>query len=139
MSGKQPEGKKDFGYRDEHHLILEKVAPESVIILRQELALPQHVDIYSRAILGSTFEECVGIIAACLDIALDGLYEAADLCDMLVNALRSRHNVGNQPWKADIRLSSAELVEREGTLTLEEGTASGTIVPNEPVGKVTLQ
>jgi len=134
MTQRNDQGKdKQFGYRDEHWLILEKIPPESVVRLRELIAKPEHHDLYIRAIKGSTFEECIGILAACLDIALDGLYEASDLCEMLCDAINKRHTVDNKPWIANSHLISAELVERQGELSLEENPNGemGTLVPSD--------
>lgn len=109
------------GYKDEHHLIQEKVTPMSIQMLAKELAEPQHVDIYEAGKLGKSFEECMGIIAAKLDIALDGSYDAAMLADVLLQALRRRKPGAIQNHHlADPRLKNVELVERQNTVTLEE-------------------
>ena len=57
-------------YANNHSLIEEKVVPESLIQLREEL--PKHPDIFLLANRGKTFEECLAIIAAELRILVDG-------------------------------------------------------------------
>lgn len=107
-----------IGYKNEHHLLKEKVAPESLVVLRLELQLPHHRDIFLAAQKQPTFEAAIGCIAAMLDIALDGEYEPDDLFTMLVHALRNRDNL------AALRaagLVSAELVEKDTEVTLEFG------------------
>lgn len=111
----------NYGYDNEtHHLIQIKVPPPSLIALRDELAKPENKDISDYAIQGNTFEECVGRIAEKLDILLDGLYDGADLCDLLVSAMRSRGTHLAQPHKRDSRLVNAELVETENEVTVTQ-------------------
>lgn len=119
---------KQWGYKETHHLIEERVPPPSMIRLRNELA--KHPDIYKQASESNTIEDCLGIIAARLDIVLDGLYDVPDLCDLLCRALEQRGQHGNRPHLLDSRLINAELVEREGEISLEEG--EGTIAPKSP-------
>jgi hypothetical protein len=110
-----------YGYKNDHHLIREKVPPVSLTMLRQELLLSQHRDIFIASQRAPTFEDAIGIIAAMLDIALDGEYEPDDLFTMLVQALRSRDSKGTAAHEQASGLVSAELVEREDTVTLEFG------------------
>jgi hypothetical protein len=103
--------KKDAGYKDEHHLIEERVPPPSVIALREEMALPHNKDIYDEVIKGRNFEECLGILAAKLDIVLDGLYDASSLCEVLFLALKNRKEFGAQPHLRVPGLVQAEIQE----------------------------
>lgn len=116
-----------------HSHLLIKRPPESINILAAELALPQNATLAARANKGKTFEECIGILAADLDIALDDTYtpeDIAGLAEVLVKRMRDRHERPNQPHLADSRLVNAELVERGETFTLEEvGRAIGAIAP----------
>lgn len=125
----------NYGYDNEtHHLIQIKVPPPSLIALRDELAKPENKDISDYAIQGTTFEECVGRIAEKLDILLDGLYDGADLCDLLVSAMRSRGSFKTQPHLRDKRLMNVELTETEGEVTvtpLEENEV--TLAPSEVI------
>lgn len=116
-----------FGYIETHHLLERKEPPNSVVRLRERLQRPEHKDIHDAGIKGVDFADCLGIIAAKLDIALDGNYDVPDLCDLLVRAMDARDTLGNNPSALDERLVSAELIEREGTLSLEEGF--GTVAP----------
>lgn len=117
--------------KNEHHLILEKFTPESLVALRTELARPCNRDISERAARESTFEGALATIGECLDIALDGVYDVAELCDVLASAMRKRHLHGSQPHLRDSRLVNVEMVERAGTVQLEEvhGDMPGVIVP----------
>lgn len=111
---------KKGGYRDEHHLILEKIPPLSVVALRTELCLPQNSDIFNEAIKAPNFEMALATIGVMLDICLDGDYDAGELCDVLVSAMRARHTHSNQPHLRDSRLVNAEMIERAGTVSLEK-------------------
>jgi hypothetical protein len=106
--------------KNDHHLILEKFTPESLVALRSELAEPHNSDIFNRAIKEPTFEGALATIAECLDIVLDGMYDVPDLCAVLAAAMRQRHSHGSQPHLRDQRLRNVEMVEREGTVVLEE-------------------
>lgn len=107
-----------LGFKNDHHLIQEKVIPESLVMLRGELAEPFHAWILSKAARESTFEASIGQIAACLNIALDGMYEAADLFEVLYDALKARRLSGNYIPPGSI---GAELQEdKEGNIQLTE-------------------
>lgn len=109
------------GYKDDHALIEEKVVAESIQLLAREIALPQNKKLYDEANKGTTFEECLGTIAARLDIAVDGSYDAATLADVCLQALRRRKPGAVQNHHIhDPRLVNAELVETKEFLTLEE-------------------
>lgn len=118
--------KPQAGYDTSHHLIERKVLPPALQALQQELAKPENAKLSEAAQKGRDFEECLGIIAAQLDIALDGLYDVPDLCDLLVNAIRNKHLYVSNPHMRDQRLMNVELLEKEGTVELVEG--KGTIV-----------
>jgi len=116
---KQPQA---YGYdHDSHHLLSRKILPQSAIELQQEIARPEHRDIYNAAIKGSTFEECIGTILAMVDIAVDGEYDGAKLMEMAVHALRNRRFHGNNPAGMHPDLVPAEIVERKDSVTLEFG------------------
>lgn len=106
------------GNNDSHHLIQLHEAPESLIALRQELVY--HPDITNYAQNGKTFEECLGIIALHLDIALDGIYDCEPLCKVLVTALKNRRIYPNSPHLRAQGLLDIELVEKEGSLEVVE-------------------
>lgn len=118
-------------YKETHHLIEERIPPDSIILLRTELAKPENRDIYHAAIKGQNFEACMAIIAGKLDIILDGEYAVPDLADLLYRVMRDRGKHGNTPHNIDPRLVNAELVEREGSVSIEEvdGTGPGTVAP----------
>lgn len=122
---------KNFGIdHSTHHLLEIREPPPSIIALREEL--PKHPKLFLEAQKGATFEECIGIIAAHCDIALDGLYtpdDIAKLCGILVDILRYMHIHPNQRHKFSDRLVNAELVERAGSVTVEQiDRDQGTIV-----------
>lgn len=121
---------KNYGYDNEtHHLIQLKQPPPSIIALREEL--PKHPDIYNEAIKGNTFEECIGIIAARLDVVLDGLYDPEPLCAMLVDVLRKRHMFGSNPSLRHPDLVDVELVEKEGTVEIVERDRNSITIPTD--------
>ena len=127
---------KSYGYDNEtHHLIQIRQPPPSIIALREEL--PKHPDIYNEAIKGNTFEECIGIIAARLDVVLDGLYDPEPLCAMLVDVLRKRHMFGSNPSLRHPDLVDVELVERENSVeVVKRDRQVQTILPD---GGITTQ
>lgn len=104
--------KQNFGYKNDHHLIQEKVTPESVQQLAQLLQSPRFKGVADKAIQGADFSECLGIIAAFYDIALEGEYDIPELCKMLCDVMLGNKAVINA-------LIPAELVEREDTFTLD--------------------
>lgn len=113
-----------YGYdHDSHHLISRKILPQSATELQTEIARPEHRDIYNASIKGNTFSECMAIILAMLDIAVDGEYDGDKLMEMAVHALRNRRFHGNNPAGMHPDLVPAELVEREGSVSLEFGGA----------------
>lgn len=65
-----------------------KYTPESLVTLRQELQ--HHLDICAKAEHCNSFEETMGMIAAELNIVLDGVYDVEELSAVLVEALRKR-------------------------------------------------
>lgn len=121
--------KSSYGYDNAtHHLIQLKIPPPSLVALREELAKHYNKDIFDEANKGKTFEECIGTIASMLDIVLDGGYDGAELCDVIVSSLRKRNRLSTKPHLRDSRLVRAEVIEREKSLEIVEGP--GTLVPN---------
>lgn len=121
---------KNYGYdQDTHHLIQIRQPPPSIIALREEL--PKHPDIYNEAIKGNTFEECIGIIAARLDVVLDGLYDPEPLCAMLVDVLRKRHMYGSNPSLRHPDLVDVELVERENSVEVVKRDRATITIPTD--------
>lgn len=104
---------KCYGYHSPNSLLLIKEVPEEMLMLRRELAQPQNYDLLIRASEGATFEECIGNLAADLNILLDGDYDVPELCEVLLNAVRARHNPGvnKSPHKVDKRLKNVEIIE----------------------------
>lgn len=133
---------KDFkgAYSEEHHLIQEKITPDSFNELRTELAKPENKDISDDAQNGKTIEECLGRIAACLDIALDGLYDIPSLCTILVNSIRKRHEFSHYPHLRDDKLVNVEMRETADAVELiEKQEASiGTVVTTENPDKTSV-
>lgn len=117
---------------DTHHLLIIKRTPDSLAALREKLQLVQHVDIATKAKKAATFEEAIAIIAAELSIALDGVYEPDALFTMLCEALDNRFKFHSQPFLRAPGLVNAELVEREGAITLEERSPEEFIIPPAP-------
>lgn len=79
-------------YDTSHHLVERKIVPDYLVLLRDELALPQNAEIVRIAKQGKTFEECLALLAAELSIILDGgFYDVGPLCEVLFNALSKRH------------------------------------------------
>lgn len=113
--------------RESHHLIIKKIAPQSVQELAKRLQQPQHRDIHNEAIKQQTFADCLGTIAAMLDIALDGIYDVPDLAELLCQAMDKRGTLGNSPHLLNRNLVNVELIEREKSMELVE--AGGTIAP----------
>lgn len=114
---------------DTHHLLIIKRPPDSLYAFRERLAQPQHRDIFDKAKEANTFEEVIGIVAAELSIALDGVYEPDNLLTMLAEALDNRGKFNSQPWRQAGGLVNAELVERDETITLEEREEEEFIIP----------
>jgi len=123
--------KEIYGYDKSHHLRVEKVVPSSLVRLRQLLAQPEHKDVADYARRGSTFEECLGYLAAALGIALDGEYDVPDLCELLYKALKAKRNAHSNITHIDSRLIPAELVEREGTISLSRVDDPDDFAPDE--------
>lgn len=108
-----------YGYDESHYLVERKITPDVFDQLRAELLQPEHYDIFKEAASAGTFEEAIGIIAAKLDIALDGEYEPVDLFHLLFNALRRRASFGNDPSGMHPNLVAAEIVERDNDVSLQ--------------------
>lgn len=116
------------GNNEAHYLLEIREPGDAIVELRKELMY--HPDITDRAQHGGSFEECLGIIAMCVDLALDGLYDAEDVCAKLVEILRQRRFFpgGNGPVIPG--LLSVEMVEREDSITLQEvDTNVRTVIP----------
>lgn len=119
--------KLDFGFRNVHPLIEERVPPRELIELRHRLVEPRHKDILDVSSKAATFEEALGHIGAMLDIVLDGTYDVPALCAMLCTALDARGSAGSNAAALASGLVSAEIIEREGSLELVE--AASMLVP----------
>jgi hypothetical protein len=106
---------------DSHYLLAIKEVPTSLIELRREMGY--HPDICAIAIKEDTFSTVLASIALQLDIALDGTYDVGPLCEMLVEALRSkRFNTVSRatPHLRSSKLMNVELVETASEITLVE-------------------
>lgn len=108
-----------MGYKDTHHLMEIKQLPASLIELQKEITLPQHRDIYNAAFAEKTFELALGMLAAKVDILLDGSYDVPKLCELLVTALRTRRVAGANPSAMHPDLVPVDLVEKEDSLAVE--------------------
>jgi len=114
-----------------HPYLIIKETPSSLIELRRLIALPSNLDIYEAAIVASTIEDSLGLIAAKLDIAMDGFYDVVEVCEMLCEAIRNRGSFKSQPHLRAAGLVSVELVEREGSVEIERRTeAEGPYIEN---------
>lgn len=116
-------------YNDAHHLLELKEIPASLEELRRQLTLPENTDIRDYAIQGASFQECIARVATFLSIVLDGDYDVGPLCEVLVNAITSRNLVGAYPHLSDERLVNAEIVEKEGEVTLQVSEEAGLELP----------
>lgn len=103
-----------------HHLLEIREPPPSIVELRNLLQEPQHADILADASKGRDFNESIGIIAARLDVALDGDYDADGLCRMLCTCLRGRFTNVSTPHLRAEGLVNAKLEETEDELRLVE-------------------
>lgn len=103
--------KQTFGYKNEHALIEEEIAPPSTRRLAKLLQLPQNKELHDLAIQGQTFEDCLGIIAARYNILLDGEYDVPALCDLLCRAIEANPSVKKE-------LVPVEAIEREGSIEI---------------------
>lgn len=100
------------GYDNFHPLMTRKIIPDSITRLAQLLQLPKNKKLHDEVIKGANFEECLGILGARFDIVLDGEYEPGALCEILCKAIE-----GDVSWKQET--TPIELIEREGTVTIE--------------------
>lgn len=103
--------KEQAGYDNSTPGISKKVVPTVFTEFQQELNSGRHNDIVEDAKKGATFEECIGTIAARLDIILDGDYTPEELFSVLLAALRRRVPGSVQPHQQDGRLVAASLTE----------------------------
>lgn len=93
-----------------HPLIHIKDIPPEFIALQKELNKDENFDVAFEARKAGNIEEALGTIAAKLNIALDGLYDVPDICNILAKALAKRG--GNiHPSQIDPRLKIAQVVE----------------------------
>ena len=104
-----------------HHLLTIQEVPENVNALRRELAHEAHTELSAKAQEGKSFSECLAIIATQLDIAVDGLYDANDLCGLLTTSLRAkRFGYDNSSIHKLAGLTAVELEERGDEIVLKE-------------------
>ena len=102
-----------------HHLLEIREPPENLVALRNELMEVAHDDIRPYLQEGKTFEDVLGRIGVRVNIALDGEYDANDICGVLCTALRNkRFGTGDPRLEPILGLLEAGLVEREGTIEL---------------------
>lgn len=116
------------GVHSPHHLVELREPPSSLTALRDLLQREENRDIKEYAEKGATFEECIGRIATFLSIVLDGYYDAPELCAVLCNSIAMRKKVGGSPHLGDARLVNAEIVEKEGELSLEVAPELPTLI-----------
>lgn len=125
---------------DTHHLLDLRRPPDNLVALREELI--KHEDICQFAQQGKTFEECLGLIALKLDIALDGEYDVSDLCGMLTTALRCRSSGYSDAIRTLPGMVGVELVETADGVILQESGAAiklppGAVVTDKPIEEFT--
>lgn len=119
------------GYEDRsHHLLVVKEVPDTLQELRRELQHGAHRDICLAAIKETTFEGSLATIGEKLDIVLDGTYDVGPLCQVLLQALRARRMGTKIPGNLGL-ITGAEIVEREGEVSLELAPSDG--APDSPV------
>ena len=114
-------------YKETHSLIEEKIVPDGLLRLRQELQHPRHNKLMSLALKGKDFAECLAIIAAELGIVVDGYYDVDKLCNVLYKAL-CQHNgvIKNIP-----ELIPAELKETEDSIEITHRPDAFTMMMRE--------
>lgn len=103
-----------------HHLIEIREPPPSIVELRNLLQEAQHADLFEASKAGKDFGESLGILAARLDIALDGDYDVDNLCRMLVTCLKARFVNVSTPHLRSPGLVNARLEEAENEIRLVE-------------------
>jgi hypothetical protein len=113
-----------------HSLISIKNPGINIQALREELQY--HPELAARADRESTnFETALASIATQLDIAVDGIYDAHDICGMLCEALRNKR-FGISPLKTK-GLIDVELQEKENSIELVKRTENGAFDPETTV------
>lgn len=93
--------------------IKKEMVPKSVEALREELK--KHPDIYDYAILGTTFEDCLGRIAVKVNLILDGYYDVDDLCDKLIQLMKK-----HKPLIINSASMETSILSPQGELILPE-------------------
>lgn len=116
MTNKPP----DFQVDNSNPYLQVKVTPETWNEFVRELNSGRHSDIVKEAQKCLSFSEVIGTVAAKLDIVLDGSYDMLPTCAMLLSALQRKVSGNTQPHNLDPSLVPVNLIEREGSLTLEE-------------------
>jgi len=120
------------GYdNDTHELITLHQPPASLVALRQELMY--HPDVIEKSHDAVTFEDALAKIAACLDIALDGLYDVEPLCAMLVDKLRVKRFHPNDTALLHAGLVAVELHEHDDKITLVEKPDEALQLPTDAI------
>lgn len=125
MSG--PRRRRNWGYENNHHLVVTKKAPDSLVELRTMLLYPEHADIFAAASVCPSFEECIACIATHLGIVLDGMYEGELLCAMLVDALKHRGMAGYVPAGSKPASMLLDPTTKEATISFDPTNYLGQI------------
>lgn len=106
--------------------------PEEAIAFRLELNKPENRDLYEAGIVGKTFSECIGNIAAKLSIHLSGEYDGLALLKMLTTAMQNRGNIGlATPYllAAGLKPMTKDMMEQDVLALFDFGETYGTISP----------
>mgnify|MGYP001555831058 FL=1 len=103
-----------------HHLLSIKEPSSILVRFREELAKPHNKDIVLYAATGATIEECLGLIAVKLDIALDGVYDFDKLIQVLLTSLQKRGENSLFPHLRHPDLVEAKITETEKEVILEQ-------------------
>jgi hypothetical protein len=114
-----------------HSYIQIKRTPDCLVQLQRMLQQPEYKYYADRAQKGTDFGDCIGIIAADLGIACDGLYDyhaVLRLVELIIEALPKAEKLGAgfNPATLGGGLTAVELVEtKEDIQLLEVGQALG--------------
>lgn len=94
--------------------------PEEFNELRKQLRL-NHQDILEKTLTARDIEDALGIVGAAVGVALDGSYELADLCAMLLRRLENRQRL-SQGLPALAEHKGMQMIQTtiEGTAELNE-------------------
>lgn len=108
--------------------------PDEVIAFRLVLNKPENKDLYDAGITGKDFSDCLGIIAAKLNIRLNGEYDGLALLKMLTNAIQNRGQIGlTTPYllAAGLKPMTKDMMEQDVLALFDFGETYGSISPSQ--------